>query len=159
MNNNKSRGLTVLFSLFPGAGHMYLGYFKRGLELMTIFLLGIFLTSWLNINIFIIVSILAWFYSVFDALNRTYSAEPVKDDDIPIFSFLNGDNWNRQGSKIAGIILVVIGVLCLVEKIIFPITDEFIGWEIRNYIETGIIAALFIAGGVKLLLGSKRRRE
>lgn len=124
---------------------------------MTIFLLGIFLTSWINMNVFIIVSILAWFYSVFDALNRTYSAEPVKDDDIPIFSFLSGDSWNRQGSKIAGIILVVIGVLCLVEKIIFPITDELISWQVRNYIETGIIAALFIAGGVKLLLGSKRR--
>ena len=45
----KSRILTFLFALWPGAGQMYLGYMKRGVSLMGIFCLLISITGLLNL--------------------------------------------------------------------------------------------------------------
>lgn len=157
-NNKKNRTLAILFGLLPGAGHMYLGLFKQGLELMAIFFLGLFLTDSLQISLFMLVVPLVWFYSFFDVINKSSSEEPLSDSNLAIFSFFNdSESWNRKGNKIIGIALVVIGVLCLIEKIIFPMIDRYLSWEIRNYIQTGIIAALFILGGIKLLLGNKTK--
>lgn len=157
MNNKKSKNLAVFFSLMPGAGHMYLGLLRQGLELMAIFFLGIFISDWLQMNIFMVIIPLVWFYSVFDVLNKTSSAEPLTDDDLPILSFLNKDqDWSRKGDKVIGIVLIVVGILCLIQRIIFPLADRFMNYEIRNYIQTGIVAILLIAGGIKLILGSKK---
>lgn len=157
MNNKKSKGLAIFFSLMPGAGHMYLGLLRQGLELMAIFFLGIFLSDWLQMNLFMFILPLAWFYSVFDVLNKADYAEALKDEDLPILSFLNKDeNWSRKSGKVIGIILIVIGIICLIQRILFPIADRYINYEIRNYIQTGIVALLLIAGGIKLMLGNKK---
>ena len=46
----KSRILTFLFALWPGAGQMYLGYMKRGVSLMGVFCLLIAITGFLNLS-------------------------------------------------------------------------------------------------------------
>lgn len=50
----KSRILTFLFALWPGAGQMYLGYMKRGVSLMGVFCLLIAITGFLNLGILIL---------------------------------------------------------------------------------------------------------
>lgn len=159
VNNKKSRTLAILFGLLPGAGHMYLGLFKQGLELMAIFFLGLFLTDSLQISLFMIVVPLVWFYSFFDIINKTTMEEPLADSNLAIFSFFNNNgSWNREGNKIIGIALIIIGVLCLAEKVILPVMSEYFNftWEFLSYIKTGIVAVLFILGGIKLLLGNKK---
>ena len=42
MRHKKNRFWTFLFSLFPGAGEMYMGFMKQGVSLMTLFLLQSF---------------------------------------------------------------------------------------------------------------------
>lgn len=50
MIKRKSRFLTFVFSMLPGAGHMYMGFMKIGVSFMSVFFFLIFLSSWLNIG-------------------------------------------------------------------------------------------------------------
>ena len=45
INRAASPGLSFLFSLRPGGGHMYLGMMRRGTELMAIFFASIFIVT------------------------------------------------------------------------------------------------------------------
>ena len=64
----KSRILTFLFALWPGAGQMYLGYMKRGVSLMGIFCLLISITGFLNLSFLFFLLPVIWFYAFFDTL-------------------------------------------------------------------------------------------
>ena len=50
MKAKRNSFFTFLFSLLPGAGHMFMGFMKIGVSLMAAFTLVIFLASWLNIS-------------------------------------------------------------------------------------------------------------
>ena len=65
----KSSFWTFVFSLFPGAGHMYLGLMKKGASLMLLFCLTIALSGFLNLSFLLILLPVIWFYSFFDAMN------------------------------------------------------------------------------------------
>ncbi len=43
MLKQRSRGATVFCALLPGAGHMYMGFMKRGVSFMGLFFLILFL--------------------------------------------------------------------------------------------------------------------
>ena len=61
----KSTFLTILFSFLPGAGHMYLGLIKQGIQLMVLFFGTIFLSS-LTVSFFgNVFSLLLFFLPVF----------------------------------------------------------------------------------------------
>ena len=47
----KSRFLTFLFGMIPGAGQMYLGYMKRGVSLMGAFAVVLTIAAFLNIPV------------------------------------------------------------------------------------------------------------
>ena len=47
MTKKKNRLFTFFCSLIPGAGEMYLGFFKHGLSVMTLFFLLMFFSSML----------------------------------------------------------------------------------------------------------------
>lgn len=157
-NNEKNKKtLAVFFGLMPGAGHMYLGLQKQGLQLMTIFFLGFFLTDWLRTSIFMIVVPLVWFYSFFDVMHKASLEELPEDTNLMLFSWLsNNTNWNRHGSKFVGYTLIIIGIISLFERVVFPLLDRYINWEIRNFIQTVVVAAFLIFGGIKLIIGSKK---
>ena len=59
----KSSFWTFVFSLFPGAGHMYLGLMKKGASLMLLFCLTIALSGFLNLSFLLILLPVIWFYS------------------------------------------------------------------------------------------------
>ena len=47
----KRRGFWLfIFSLVPGAGEMFLGFFKQGISVMTVFFALIAGASWLNLG-------------------------------------------------------------------------------------------------------------
>lgn len=64
MTKKKNRLFTFFCSLLPGAGEMYLGFFKHGLSVMTIFFLLMFFSSVLFPPLMFLAPIL-WFYSFF----------------------------------------------------------------------------------------------
>lgn len=140
--------LTVIFSMVPGAGHMYLGLQKQGLQLMSIFFFMIFLMGWLNMSLFFFALPVIWFYSLFDALQRV--DDPTlqgTENEISLFT------WIRENPKWVGWGLILLGCFAVVDRIVFP----FITYEIRNYFQTAIVAAILIGSGIKLLIRGKQK--
>lgn len=146
------KALAMLFACLPGAGHMYMGLQKQGLEFMSIFFFTIFFGSWLNLNLFMFVIPIIWFYNFFDVLKKVSMEGPIEDDDIIFVSWIdNKNNWLKNKNKVLGYACIIIGAILIADKIILP----RMSWEMRSYIETSIVALLFILGGVKLLMGNK----
>ena len=59
----KSKTFASILAMFPGAGHMYLGLQRRGLQLMATFLLSIYLLDLLRLSAFLFLVPIIWFYS------------------------------------------------------------------------------------------------
>ncbi|HQD41444.1 MAG TPA: hypothetical protein PLE53_02360 [Bacillota bacterium] len=156
MNDQNRKIITCLLSVVPGAGHMFLGYQKLGLELMTLFFFSFFFVDWLRIGFFMFIIPVIWFYSMFDALHKASGDRaPVEEDHLSVLDFIGGDKYKWSSSKLLGYGLILIGVLLIFDRIISPM----IPYEIRNYLQTGIVALLFIAGGVKILMGDRKGRN
>jgi len=78
----KSKFLTFMFTMLPGAGHMYLGLLRQGVQLMISFFLCFYLADWLKTSAFLVIAPIIWFYSFFDSMNKVNSEEAVEDGDI-----------------------------------------------------------------------------
>ncbi|MDW7673684.1 MAG: hypothetical protein SCK28_04020 [Bacillota bacterium] len=152
--------IAVLLSAIPGAGHMYLGLQRQGLQLMTLFFFIIYFSDWLRISMFLFIVPIIWFYSVFDTLNKASGEEELEDKDMFFVSWIQGkEDWSIKRHKVLGYGLVFIGVVLILNQVALPVVTRFIGWEIGQYLQTGVIAILFILGGIKILLGQKTNLE
>lgn len=143
--------IAMVLSVVPGAGHMYLGLQRQGLQVMTAFFFAVFFMGWLNMSLFLFILPVIWFYSLFDAMHRADEDAKWVDDttDFPLFG------WFKLNHKLIGWGLILLGILVVFERIVAP----FISWEIRNYLQTGIVALILIGSGIKLLLGRKQAEE
>jgi hypothetical protein len=147
---NNRKLIAVVLSIVPGAGHMYLGLQNQGLQFMSMFFFAAFLMGWLNMSLFLFTLPIIWFYSLFDAFHRVEEEKVVrKKDGMPIYS------WLMARPQWAGWGLIILGCLVIFERIISP----FLTWQIRNYIQTGLVALVLIVSGIRLLMGSKQVKE
>lgn len=159
MPNRKSRFWTFVFSFIPGAGHMYLGLQKQGVQLMLLFTSYIFIMATLNLGILGVFLPVIWFYSMFDAMGKSASEEMLKDDDIGIVKWFRKDGlYIRNRAKIMGFGLIGLGGYMTIERVVFPMFNTIFNSRVRGVLQTGIIAILLIAIGVKLLIGNKNNR-
>lgn len=156
----KSRAIATFLSIFPGAGHLYLGMQRRGIQLMAAFLFSIYILDVLRLGIFLFLIPIIWFYSFFDSLQRVskYGDEPM--EDTPIISYLiNQQKW-------IGIGLVLLGLYYLTTNILLPVVSpmlvDLIDIDIRywfeRYFQTSVVCILLIGGGLKLLFGKKEKK-
>lgn len=139
--NKKTIAMTL--SIIPGAGHMYLGYQKKGLVIMGTFFFAVFFMGWLNLSLFLFVLPLIWFYSFFDVLHSV-DGNNIENDEISFVLPKIKPEW-------VGWTLIGIGLLVIVERILYPM----LSYEIRNYIQTSIVSLVFILGGIKILKKNK----
>ncbi len=148
---NNRKLITIALSIVPGAGHMYLGLQRQGLQLMTAFFFAAFFMGWLNMSLFLFILPVIWFYSLFDAYHRVEEDQQVvtKAEEIFIFS------WLQKNPKLTGYGLIILGFLVVFERIV----ADFLTWQIRNYIQTGLVAFILIFVGLKLVMGSKVEEE
>lgn len=156
----KSKTFASILAIFPGAGHMYLGLQRRGLQLMAAFLLSIYLLDLLRLSAFLFLVPIIWFYSFFDTLQQTSKYEKEDLNDTPIIDyFINHQKW-------LGIGLVGLGGYYLLNQTLLPILDDYFATIFNvhlselyyRYFQTSIVALLLIGGGFKLLLGSKDKK-
>ncbi|MCF6461218.1 hypothetical protein [Clostridium sp. Cult3] len=149
IKQSNKKTITMALSIIPGAGHMYLGYQKKGLAIMGAFLFTIFFMGWLGLSLFLFVLPLIWFYSFFDALHSFNEDSIEKEDEHVGFVLANiKSEWIGYG-------LIAIGILIIIERILYPLIPH----EIRNYIQTSIVSIIFIVGGIKLLAKNKKNEE
>ncbi|WP_127549597.1 multi-tm2 domain protein [uncultured Paenibacillus sp.] len=151
----RSKVLATLLSAFPGAGHLYLGLQKRGMQLMFLFLASIYVLDLLHLSVFLFMIPLIWFYSFFDGLqcSSRYGREPLVDQ--PIFK-----DWARH-QRLIGFGIAALGLYYLTIRLVIPQLNElfpnaFMTYEIRSYLNTVIVSLLLIFGGLKLLFGKQR---
>lgn len=69
MTRKKGRFMTFLWSLIPGAGEMYLGFFKQGASLMAAFFILLGISGFLQMGFMAFLSPIVWFYSFFHTNN------------------------------------------------------------------------------------------
>jgi TM2 domain-containing membrane protein YozV len=140
----KSKVLALVFSFIPGAGHMYLGYKEQGLQLMAIFFFSLFVMDWLHMTFLIFLIPIIWFYSMFDALQKSSQSMYQQEDFVLT-------DWLNRNHRVLAYLLIGLGVLLILSKFVFGV----IMWQYNEYIQTVVVSLLLIAGGIKLLRGRK----
>ncbi|MDQ0273540.1 hypothetical protein [Cytobacillus purgationiresistens] len=158
-DGKKSKTIATILSTFPGAGHLYLGLQRRGIQLMAAFLFSIYILDVLRLGIFLFLIPIIWFYSFFDGLQKASRYGEEELEDVPIIAyFINHQRW-------IGIGLVLIGLYYMTTSIILPSVSPMLSNMINidlwywfdRYFQTGIVCILLIGGGLKLLGGNKNK--
>lgn len=154
----KSRFWTLVFSLVPGAGHMYLGLMKQGIQMMLLFFGTITLITFVGVELLGLFIPVIWFYSFFDVLHKASSEEPILDDNILLFDYLDRKKIQISNKWIA-YFLIIIGVMKLIRELILPVIDRLFGYFLWHNLQTSVISLLLIAGGIKILMGTKHQSQ
>ena len=171
MKKEKSKFLTFVFSLLPGAGHMYMGFMKMGLSLMAAFFFIIFLSSWLNIGPLLFSLPLLWFYSFFDCMNKRYSTDEefLLLEDNYLFSLnelvkIDTGIFKKHG-LFTGILLLLLGGYLIWNNMIHSLSSYIPSqvynaiYDVTRVLPQIIIGIAIIILGAKLIIGKKRESD
>ena len=142
MKMNK-KSITLALSIVPGAGHMYLGYQSKGLIIMGAFFFSIFFMGWLGISLLLFLLPLIWFYSFFDAMHLVDGSEEIINRELELPKIK--PEWLGAG-------LIAIGIIIILERILYPLIE----YPIRRYIQTSIVSLIFIIAGAAILMKNKK---
>ncbi|GGG86904.1 hypothetical protein [Paenibacillus radicis (ex Gao et al. 2016)] len=156
-SGKKNKVLAATLSLFPGAGHLYLGLQKRGLQIMGGFLISIFLMDSLRLSIFLFLMPLFWFFAFFDALQQMsrYESNQLKDQAV-VAQLAPYQKW-------IGLALLVLGAYYLLDQVMgtyisqtWPaVYREFM--KLKYNLPTALVAFVMIAAGLRLVFGGGSR--
>lgn len=171
MIKKKNKFLTFCFSLIPGAGHMYLGFMKQGISLLTAFFTIIMLCSWLNLGALLFVLPVIWFFGFFDATNKaSLSDEEFYSLEDNYFIPMSDVNLNKIFQKrgfhmIVAIILIFIGCNLLLDALYYsvivylPDAVSNLYHSLSQLFPRLVFGSFIVAIGVKLILGKKSELE
>ncbi|MNW58881.1 hypothetical protein D3C74_367660 [compost metagenome] len=157
IEGRRSKVLATLLSAFPGAGQMYLGQQKRGLQLMVLFLGSFYVIDILRLSVFLFIVPVIWFYSFFDGLQQTSRYGILPMDDIPLIKGrANQEHW-------LGIILMLLGVYYIVMNLLVPAFDRWypdlhIYYRIHEYLRPALVSVILIGGGIKLISRKNKKQ-
>jgi len=173
-----------MLSLIPGAGHMYLGLIRQGLQLMSI----CFGTIAAAVTIAVITNDgfgamllfllpMIFFYSIFDALAKNQIPENADslsnpdEEDIMLLKWImpKTKGFSTHVSKVLAWVLIVLGGYYMLTNVVFGSLRSAFPWEgytrtneLINSIETsvsqGLVALLLIFVGIMLLRATGRKK-
>jgi hypothetical protein len=153
----KSGMVATLLAVFPGAGHMYLGQQRRGLQLMAAFLGSLYLLDTLRISLFLFLIPLLWFFSFFDALQQISKYRRQVLDDVPVVNVL------AHHQKWVGITLLALGLFYLFDRVALPVLEQWypdlhLTYWFEHHFQITVVALLLLGGGIRLLIGSRQKK-
>ena len=168
MIRKRGRFSTFLCSLVPGAAEMHMGFMKKGISLMAIFILCFVVPSVLRLSDgFILFGVLVWFYSFFHARNLAVcSEEELKEmeDEYVGSSVIEGKEFKITDPSLrkwGAIVLIVYGVSQLWQTIsrwIYYMIPDYM-WEVASMfvdeVPRILVAVVIIIIGIKLVAGKK----
>jgi len=157
----KKKGFfTFLFSLFPGCGEMYLGFFKQGTSMMLSAFVLIAISIGLEFGIPMLFFPVLWFYSFCHVHNMVAlpDEEFYSIEDTYIFIETNNSISNAWGKantrKVIGTILIVIGVTSLWNTLEYFLRDILSDYSIWDYLSPFFrVVPQFIIGVIIVILG------
>lgn len=153
--------LFFCFSLIPGAAHMHMGLFRRGVQLMIITIGGASLISFIGLDFLIpLVLIPAWFFSFFESYHLRRQLEKgqvIIDRDIfdrQIFDYTP----LLKNRRLIGSTIVVIGIFSLIHKLDqYSFLNRLFGsWNYYNLIRGSLIPLCLILAGIYLIAKAKQ---
>ncbi len=169
MTRKKSRFMTFLISLMPGAGEMYLGFYKCGASIMVLFLGGMVVFGALIPQLLYLLTVL-WFYSFFHTNNINGLPDEefyaLEDDYFMSMSPENVRGFCGRYKKYIGIALLLLGVSvawngayemvqALFTRLGLPDEDFTILYRGRDAISQLIAAVIIIVMGCSLFKAKK----
>ena len=168
MRQKRGKVTTFLCSLIPGAAEMYMGFMKKGISLMAIFILCFVVPSVLRVSdVFILFAVLVWFYSFFHARNLTACKEEeflALTDEYVWSSFIEGKEikiTNPTLRKWGAIVLIVYGLSQLwrsISRWIYQLLPSHL-WEVGSMIVDEVpqvvVSIVIIIIGFRLIAGKK----
>ncbi len=168
MARKKNGFWTFVFSLWPGAAEMYMGFFKQGLSVMGVFLLILFLASWLSIGPLLYVLPLVWCYGFFHAnhLRSLPDEEFYALEDGYLFELdqlrPKGKQLSKKSRNLLAGALILIGSISLLKRLMDLLCRLFPGylqdwyWDIWHNVPQIIFAGLMVLVGIWLIMGKKQ---
>ena len=147
-------------SLIPGAAHMHMGLFRRGLQLMIVTLGGATLVSFMGLDSLIpLVLIPAWFFSFFESHHLRRQLEKgqiVSDDDL-----FNQQKFNitplLKNYRLIGSTIIVLGLFGLIRQLErYSLFDHFWGNWYSGLIKSSFIPFCLILGGIYLIAKTRK---
>ena len=163
MQKQKKGFLLFICSLIPGAGEMYMGFFKQGISIMTLFWAIIAIAGGLNISSLVIFLPVIWFYSFFQVHNLKSLPEEefysIEDNYILHLDRVlqSMDKVTPKYIRIVAIFVIIFGVAILwngCRDLLYWILPGYLGELIENImyqIPSILIGVLFIIAGYQLL--------
>lgn len=170
MKKQKNRFWLFIFSLCPGAGHMYMGLMRMGLSFMLGFMLLIAVTAITGIDVLAVLPVTLYIYSFFHANNigGMDAAQFAALEDEYLFGFGEWDTsrlkLNKKNRNIVAVVCIVLGI-CMLWNVGFGMLRDYVGWDnpviravyytMRDEVPRIIIAIGVIWFGVSLLRGKR----
>ena len=166
----KSRFLTFIAAMIPGAGQMYQGQLKRGASIMILFSAVCAFSIFTMIGELCIFLPVLWFYAFFDALNKSdYTRDELHAlEDRPIFGVGMLKEWENSGtfsgksSILIGAVFIFVGIILLYRTLLMPLlyAVNIPGlYEIATKVPALFIGVIVILLGIKIIRGREQRPE
>lgn len=171
MIRRKTGLMTFIFSFIPGAGEMYMGFFKQGISIMSAFFILISISAWMNLGPLMFTLPVLWFYSFFHAHNLA----SMRDEDfysledkflfIGEYAKFNTMVTPDKGRKVLAAILIILGLTSLWNmlcNVLYSIAEPLLGrfangfYDFINSIPQFVFAVIIICGGIYLIKGKKK---
>lgn len=153
-----SKKIALFFALMPGAGHMYLGLVRQGIQLMLLFFSILFMSSSFDIDFITIFLPIIWFYSIFDVRSKSLKEDPLVDAGLPLFADVASMKYFSSGNlveKYIAYILILMGVFSMINNLIIPILSKYIDYYYIRCGKSFIISIVLISIGVFMIKGKK----
>lgn len=170
MKKKKNRFWLFIFSLCPGAGHMYMGFMKMGLSFLLGFLLSCALVSLTGLDVFAVIPATIYIYAFFHANNigSLDDAGFYALEDAYLFGFdsIGSPRLRLEGKSrsIAAVVLILIGIFML-SNLGFDVLWHYVGndnpvmrlfyYTVRDVVPRVLMAIAVIWFGIYLLRGKK----
>lgn len=170
MTNKKSPFFTLIFSLCPGAGEMYMGLYKQGISLMVLFFGSAAIGMWLNMEeIMILMWPIVWCYSFFHThnLRRMPEEEFAALEDRFLFEEHIGKDFvwefNEKHRRIFGVILLLMGITVLWRAALsifgaFFQMPDFL-WVLNTSLPQIVMAGIVLYAAIHLLREPKETED
>ncbi len=173
MTKKKNGFLTFIFSLIPGAGEMFMGFFKQGISIMCVFFGLIAISTYLVIGPLTFLLPIIWFYSFFHVHNLAslsdeefYAVEDkfLFDFDEDIFKKQIGKEKTR---KILAVILIIFGSYAIWDMFmnyVYDLVNDYMRrfiwlYSVLRDMPRFVFSVAIILAGVYLIKGKKKELD